>query len=68
MTASVWIDEGDDGGQTDDGPLVALLCCLLREGVLGDRALRSLEAAGVDVEQLLRCLHGICGEQKRELR
>jgi len=68
LTASVWIDEEGDGGQTDGGPLVALLCCLLREGVLGDRVLRSLEETGVDVEQLLRCLHGICGEQKRDLR
>jgi hypothetical protein len=55
----VWHDDG--GGRGDPGwDPCALLRCLTGERVLGERAVAALREAGVDVDELRRCLEKRC--------
>jgi hypothetical protein len=74
LTAAVWLggDRDADPGHRDGGPLVhwleerdeklcALLRCLLAErGVMTPEFRRRIEAAGMDLDQLRRCLDSWC--------
>jgi hypothetical protein len=58
LTAAVW---HDGGGQGDPGwNPCALLLCLTGERVLGERAAAALREAGIDVDELRRCLERSC--------
>ena len=60
LTAGVWHDDGG-GGQGDPGwDPCALLRCLTGKRVLGERALAALREAGIDVDELRRCLEKSC--------
>jgi hypothetical protein len=48
---------GGDGGRD---LVCELLHCLTSEGVIDQRLLRRLEALGIDVDRLLRCLKKLC--------
>jgi hypothetical protein len=60
LTAAVWRDDGG-GGQGDPGwDPCALLRCLTGKRVLGERAVAALREAGIDVDELRRCLERSC--------
>jgi hypothetical protein len=74
VTGAVWRggdtpgDPGDDPGGGGRNPVVDLLCCLLHRGALTPEALKRLEALGIDVKHLLRCVEEMCRGQERPPR
>ena len=61
LTAAAW--HHDDGGGGDGGAGCGpceLLRCVVDKGVLGERALISLREAGIDVDELRRCIERCC--------
>jgi hypothetical protein len=64
VTGAVW--RGGDTPQDDPSthpehdPLVELLCCVFREGVIDHEALRRLDRWGIDTKRLLACIEKLC--------
>jgi hypothetical protein len=66
LTASVWIDDGSDerAALAEGDALCELLRCILGEGVVGERTVNVLERAGINVDELRRCIRRACREQE----
>ena len=67
---AVAIPGGDHWSPDDPTPdvLCELLDCLRRSGALGPEAVRRLEALGVNVGALLKCLDGKCRSRREGIK
>jgi hypothetical protein len=66
VTGAVWrggdtTPEDPHGGPRD--PVVDLLCCIFRSGVLDREALNRLERWGIDTKRLLACVEKLCARR-----
>jgi hypothetical protein len=66
VTGAVWrggdtTPEDLHGGPRD--PVVDLLCCIFRSGVLDREALKRLERWGIDTKRLLACVEKLCARR-----